>query len=153
MEVRVRAAVQVEVEVEREEERQGCTYGVTYPSSSRNGKSPPSPPISLETITYVPLTTLPPYVSWFPRGESSGSHLKETATAVEGTFRVSGSAKRMKDLQAVFDSPPKVRFALRDLSFRVIARVFIPSADTLGLPFFLTLSLQLSLAAPARLRV
>ncbi|KAJ9117436.1 hypothetical protein QFC22_004286 [Naganishia vaughanmartiniae] len=36
-----------------------------------------------------------------------GSHLKETATEVEGTFRVSGSAKRMKDLQAVFDSPPK----------------------------------------------
>ena len=38
----------------------------------------------------------------------SGSHLKETATGVEGTFRVSGSAKRMKDLQAIFDSPPKV---------------------------------------------
>ncbi|GHJ85148.1 hypothetical protein NliqN6_1550 [Naganishia liquefaciens] len=36
-----------------------------------------------------------------------GSHLKETATGVEGTFRVSGSAKRMKDLQAIFDSPPK----------------------------------------------
>jgi hypothetical protein len=40
----------------------------------------------------------------------SGSHLKETATGVEGTFRVSGSAKRMKDLQAIFDSPPKVRY-------------------------------------------
>jgi hypothetical protein len=34
--------------------------------------------------------------------------LKDTATEVPGTFRVSGSAKRMKELQAVFDNPPKV---------------------------------------------
>jgi len=28
------------------------------------------------------------------------------ATDVEGIFRVSGSAKRIKELQAIFDSPP-----------------------------------------------
>lgn len=39
----------------------------------------------------------------------SGRYLKEKATEVEGTFRVSGSSKRMKDIQALFDSPPKVR--------------------------------------------
>ncbi len=38
----------------------------------------------------------------------SGLHLKETATEVQGTFRVSGSAKRMKELQAIFETPPKV---------------------------------------------
>ena len=37
-----------------------------------------------------------------------GLHLKETATETEGTFRISGSAKRMKELQAIFETPPKV---------------------------------------------
>ncbi|TIC33606.1 hypothetical protein E3Q10_00674 [Wallemia mellicola] len=36
-----------------------------------------------------------------------GLHLKETATEIEGTFRISGSAKRMKELQTIFESPPK----------------------------------------------
>ncbi|TIA73209.1 hypothetical protein E3P81_00237 [Wallemia ichthyophaga] len=36
-----------------------------------------------------------------------GLHLKETATETEGTFRISGSSKRMKELQAIFESPPK----------------------------------------------
>lgn len=36
-----------------------------------------------------------------------GLHLKETATEVEGTFRVNGSAKRMRDLQAAFEKPPR----------------------------------------------
>jgi hypothetical protein len=40
---------------------------------------------------------------------SIGRYLKENATEVEGTFRVSGSSKRMKDIQAIFDSPPKVK--------------------------------------------
>jgi len=31
------------------------------------------------------------------------------ATEVPGTFRVSGSNKRMRDLQAIFESPPRVR--------------------------------------------
>ena len=31
------------------------------------------------------------------------------ATEVEGTFRVNGSNKRMRDLQAVFENPPRVR--------------------------------------------
>jgi hypothetical protein len=38
----------------------------------------------------------------------SGLHLKETATEVRGTFRVSGSSKRMKELQTIFETPPKV---------------------------------------------
>ena len=37
-----------------------------------------------------------------------GLRLKESATEVEGTFRVSGSSKRMKDLQTIFESTPKV---------------------------------------------
>jgi hypothetical protein len=31
------------------------------------------------------------------------------ATEVEGTFRVNGSSKRMRELQAVFETPPRVR--------------------------------------------
>lgn len=31
------------------------------------------------------------------------------ATEVEGTFRVNGSTKRMRDLQAAFETPPRVR--------------------------------------------
>ncbi|KAF9065074.1 Rho GTPase activation protein [Rhodocollybia butyracea] len=36
-----------------------------------------------------------------------GLYLKENATEVEGTFRVNGSAKRMRDLQAIFEAPPR----------------------------------------------
>ncbi|KAI5122935.1 hypothetical protein M0805_007613 [Coniferiporia weirii] len=36
-----------------------------------------------------------------------GLYLKENATEVEGTFRVSGSNKRMRELQALFEDPPK----------------------------------------------
>ncbi|ORY73666.1 Rho GTPase activation protein [Protomyces lactucae-debilis] len=36
-----------------------------------------------------------------------GLFLKEHATEVEGIFRLSGSAKRIKELQEVFDLPPK----------------------------------------------
>ncbi|KAL7272678.1 GTPase activating protein (GAP) for Rho1p [Rhizina undulata] len=36
-----------------------------------------------------------------------GVYLKEKATDVEGIFRLSGSAKRIKDLQTIFDSPEK----------------------------------------------
>ncbi|KZP00384.1 Rho GTPase activation protein [Calocera viscosa TUFC12733] len=36
-----------------------------------------------------------------------GLYLKENATEVPGTFRVSGSAKRMRDLQATFEKPPR----------------------------------------------
>lgn len=38
-----------------------------------------------------------------------GLYLKENGTEVEGTFRISGSAKRMRDLQTIFDNGPKVR--------------------------------------------
>lgn len=36
-----------------------------------------------------------------------GVFLKEKATDVEGIFRLSGSAKRIKDLQTIFDSPER----------------------------------------------
>lgn len=36
-----------------------------------------------------------------------GLYLKENATEVEGTFRVNGSNKRMRELQAAFESPPR----------------------------------------------
>ncbi|KZF23561.1 RhoGAP-domain-containing protein [Xylona heveae TC161] len=36
-----------------------------------------------------------------------GVYLKEKATTVEGIFRLSGSAKRIKDLQTLFDSPDR----------------------------------------------
>ena len=36
-----------------------------------------------------------------------GSYLKQKAD-IEGIFRVSGSAKRMRDLQAIFDEGPTV---------------------------------------------
>lgn len=36
-----------------------------------------------------------------------GLYLKENATEVEGVFRIAGSQKRMKELQQVFDSPPR----------------------------------------------
>lgn len=36
-----------------------------------------------------------------------GLYLKETATEVEGTFRVNGSNKRMRELQAAFETPPR----------------------------------------------
>lgn len=41
----------------------------------------------------------------------------QIATEVQGTFRISGSAKRMRDLQAEFEKPPRVcsvvRFTVR----------------------------------------
>ncbi|KAF4596219.1 hypothetical protein EYR38_007594 [Pleurotus pulmonarius] len=36
-----------------------------------------------------------------------GLFLKENATEVEGVFRVNGSAKRMRELQAAFETPPR----------------------------------------------
>ncbi|KAI0303563.1 Rho GTPase activation protein [Multifurca ochricompacta] len=40
-------------------------------------------------------------------GMYSGLFLKESATEVEGTFRVNGSNKRMRELQAIFETPPR----------------------------------------------
>lgn len=61
--------------------------------SSHEPPLPPPPP----TLSYVPVVVA-----------KCGLYLKDTATEVPGTFRVSGSAKRMKELQAVFDNGPKV---------------------------------------------
>lgn len=36
-----------------------------------------------------------------------GLYLKENATEVEGVFRVNGSNKRMRELQALFETPPR----------------------------------------------
>ncbi|KAJ7067086.1 Rho GTPase activation protein [Mycena amicta] len=38
-----------------------------------------------------------------------GLYLKENATEVPGTFRVNGSNKRMRELQALFETPPSSR--------------------------------------------
>jgi hypothetical protein len=38
--------------------------------------------------------------------------LPHVATEIEGTFRVNGSNKRMRELQAVFETPPRVRIPL-----------------------------------------
>lgn len=35
-----------------------------------------------------------------------GLFLKQKATTVEGVFRISGSTRRMKELQDIFDRPP-----------------------------------------------
>lgn len=35
-----------------------------------------------------------------------GLYLKENATDVQGIFRISGSTKRMRELQSIFDDPP-----------------------------------------------
>jgi hypothetical protein len=46
---------------------------------------------------------------------SSGPSLQLTffiATEVTGIFRVNGSARRMRELQAAFETPPRVRFAI-----------------------------------------
>ena len=51
-----------------------------------------------------------------------GLYLKEHATEVEGTFRISGSAKRMRDLQAVFDTGPKVQVPVFVLKLTVLVR-------------------------------
>ncbi|KAF7312460.1 Rho GTPase activator [Mycena indigotica] len=37
----------------------------------------------------------------------TGLYLKENATEVPGTFRVSGSSRRMRELQALFETPPR----------------------------------------------
>lgn len=42
----------------------------------------------------------------------TGSITETEATEVPGTFRVNGSAKRMRDLQALFEEPPKVCLCL-----------------------------------------
>ena len=45
-----------------------------------------------------------------------GLYLKENGTEVEGAFRISGSTRRMRDLQAVFDTGPKVGTGLASLT-------------------------------------
>ena len=64
----------------------------------------------------VPSHSLPPAVSISKKTvhlppSSIQPHLRPPATEIEGTFRVNGSAKRMRDLQAAFETPPRVRTA------------------------------------------
>lgn len=88
---------------------ESCMSGVIFLSSLPNG-------------AYLHLT--PPFPSLHV--PSSGLYLKENgtslsffcctfdislsslATEVEGTFRVNGSNKRMRDLQAAFETAPRV---------------------------------------------
>lgn len=72
----------------------------------------------------------PPTLSYVPVVVAKcGLYLKDTATEVPGTFRVSGSAKRMKELQAVFDNGPKV--GLRE-GGPVVFGWGVGAADALG---------------------
>ncbi|KAI9792666.1 MAG: hypothetical protein M1816_001765 [Peltula sp. TS41687] len=48
-----------------------------------------------------------------------GVFLKETATETEGIFRLNGSAKRIKDLQTIFDSPDRYGKGLDWVNFTV----------------------------------
>lgn len=51
----------------------------------------------------------------------SGLYLKEQATEIEGTFRINGSNRRMRDLQAKFETPPRYG---KDLNWK--EEVFTP---------------------------
>lgn len=46
-----------------------------------------------------------------------GLYLKEHGTEVEGAFRISGSSKRMRELQTLFDTGPKVNPPPRPLAY------------------------------------
>jgi len=46
-----------------------------------------------------------------------GLYLKEHGTEVEGAFRISGSSKRMRELQTLFDTGPKVNPSPRSLAY------------------------------------
>lgn len=59
--------------------------------------------MSREVKVYTDFRSIPVVVA------KCGLYLKEYATEVEGTFRISGSAKRMRELQTIFDSGPKVK--------------------------------------------
>ncbi|CAI2184196.1 11143_t:CDS:2, partial [Funneliformis geosporum] len=48
-----------------------------------------------------------------------GMYLKEKATTTEGIFRLSGSAKRIKELQTIFDSPPSYGKTLTWMGYSV----------------------------------
>ncbi|ODQ65533.1 Rho GTPase activation protein, partial [Nadsonia fulvescens var. elongata DSM 6958] len=48
-----------------------------------------------------------------------GVYLKQNATTVEGIFRLSGSAKRIKDLQYIFNAPPRFGKGLDWTGFNV----------------------------------
>ncbi|KAF7965948.1 hypothetical protein HWV62_2326 [Athelia sp. TMB] len=62
---------------------------------------------------YIPVVVAKWYVcghfavSSFTDHSLSGLYLKERATEVEGTFRVNGSNKRMRELQAEFETAPR----------------------------------------------
>ncbi|KAG8908359.1 hypothetical protein FRB99_007286 [Tulasnella sp. 403] len=57
-----------------------------------------------------------------------GLYLKENATEVEGTFRVNGSNKRMRELQVLFDTPPRygkdLDWSKRQFTTHDVASVF-----------------------------
>lgn len=52
------------------------------------------------------------------------------ATEIEGTFRVNGSNKRMRDLQAVFETPPRVGVPVPQLPAVPTAHCHHPLVDT-----------------------
>jgi hypothetical protein len=85
-----------------------CMCGATFPSSLRNG--PCQPMFSHHPTRFL---TSPAAGCISRRTVCSGLSRLQTllifpiATEIEGTFRVNGSTKRMRDLQAVFETPPR----------------------------------------------
>lgn len=58
-----------------------------------------------------------------------GLYLKENATNVQGIFRISGSTKRMRELQAIFDEPPNFG---KDLDWKTTNPTDYGSSSTSG---------------------
>ncbi|KAL7415513.1 Rho GTPase activation protein [Mrakia frigida] len=98
----------------RSRERTYQSTTATTSTAPTEGRPVFSMPLS-EAITYASITisTPGPDGTFYVWGvvptvvARCGRYLKENATEVEGTFRVSGSSKRMKEIQAIFDRPPK----------------------------------------------
>lgn len=77
--------------------------------------------LCLRPLSHSP-HSLPPAVSIsrktvHPTPSSIHTHSCTIATEIEGTFRVNGSAKRMRELQAAFETPPRVRITHPPIKF------------------------------------
>ena len=118
------AATARDIVMNRHQERQQTKEGLSSWWSrfkARPNKKEPSPPKGIfgvalqESIQYANVAISlyndngQPFIyGYIPIVVAKcGLFLKEEATETEGIFRVSGSAKRIKELQDIFDTPPK----------------------------------------------
>ena len=89
--------------------------GGIYLSWSRNGAPSCCSPLSISVLTGLlwqrAVSEGERYVL-HPRSKPARIPEDVPATEVEGTFRVNGSNKRMRELQAAFETPPRVRSRL-----------------------------------------